>query len=153
MQERIAHGHTLRKGRLSEVGRIYLVTTVVRNRRPMFLDWQLGRLLVNVMRQAEQQGRVESCAWVIMPDHLHWLFRLTDGTLDGLMRDMKSHSGRQINRAGGLVPPFWQPGYHDHAVRQDESLKAMARYVVANPLRAGLVTRVGEYPLWDAAWL
>jgi len=105
------------------------------------------------MTQAEQQGRVESCAWVIMPDHLHWLFRLTDGTLDGLMRDMKSHSGRQINRAGGLVPPFWQPGYHDHAVRQDESLKAMARYVVANPLRAGLVTRVGEYPLWDAAWL
>ncbi len=57
MQEHRAHGHTLRKGRVSEVGRIYLVTTVVRNRRPIFLDWQLGRLLVNVMRQAEQQGR------------------------------------------------------------------------------------------------
>lgn len=79
--------------------------------------------------------------------------RLTDGTLDGLMRDIKSHSGRQINRAGGLGASFWQAGYHDRAVRHDEDLKAMTRYIVANPLRAGLVTRVGEYPLWDAAWL
>jgi hypothetical protein len=29
----------------------------------------------------------------------------------------------------------------------------MARYVVANPLRAGLVKRLGDYPLWDAIWL
>ena len=30
---------------------------------------------------------------------------------------------------------------------------ATARYVVANPLRAGLVTSIGDYPFWDAAWL
>jgi len=29
----------------------------------------------------------------------------------------------------------------------------MARYIVANPLRAGLVERIGDYPLWDATWL
>jgi len=29
----------------------------------------------------------------------------------------------------------------------------IARYIVANPLRAGLVSRVGDYPLWDACWL
>jgi REP element-mobilizing transposase RayT len=47
----------------------------------------------------------------------------------------------------------WQPGYHDHAVRQDEDLRAMARYVVANPVRAGLVKDIGDYPHWDAVWL
>ncbi|MBB5859537.1 hypothetical protein GGR69_001194 [Xanthomonas arboricola] len=29
----------------------------------------------------------------------------------------------------------------------------MARYLIANPLRAGLVARVGDYPFWDAIWL
>ncbi|EWC38935.1 transposase [Pseudomonas stutzeri] len=153
MREGVARGRALRIGRVSEQGRIYLVTTVVQARRPVFRDWQLGRLLVNTMRQAEQQRRVESLAWVIMPEHLHWLFRLTDGALGELMRDVKSQSGRLVNQTACLSPPLWQAGYHDHAVRHDEDLLAMARYVVANPLRAGLVQRVGDYPLWDAAWL
>ena len=50
---------------------------------------------------------------------------------------------------GGL----WQRGYHDRALRRDEDLKAAARYIVMNPLRAGLVKRPGDYPLWDAVWL
>ena len=29
----------------------------------------------------------------------------------------------------------------------------LARYVVANPLRAGLVEKLGDYPLWDAVWV
>jgi hypothetical protein len=29
----------------------------------------------------------------------------------------------------------------------------VARYVVMNPVRAGLVSRVGDYPFWDAAWI
>ena len=29
----------------------------------------------------------------------------------------------------------------------------VARYIVANPLRAGLVTKIGDYPFWNAVWL
>jgi len=47
----------------------------------------------------------------------------------------------------------WQDGFHDHALRREEDLKEVARYIIANPVRAGLVTRVGDYPLWDACWL
>lgn len=54
-----------------------------------------------------------------------------------------------LSRQGRL----WQPGFHDHAVRREESLEAIARYIVANPLRAGLVKKVGDYPLWDAIWV
>jgi hypothetical protein len=38
-------------------------------------------------------------------------------------------------------------------MRKDQDLQVAARYIVANPLRAGLVKRVGDYPLWDAIWL
>jgi putative transposase len=38
-------------------------------------------------------------------------------------------------------------------VRKEDDLVGLARYLVANPLRAGLVQRIGEYPHWDAVWL
>jgi hypothetical protein len=52
-----------------------------------------------------------------------------------------------------LGQPVWQRGYHDHAVRREEDIKSLARYVIANPVRAGLTHSVGSYPHWDAAWL
>jgi putative transposase len=52
-----------------------------------------------------------------------------------------------------VAGPLWQKGFHDHAVRGDEDMRALARYVVANPVRAGLVRSVREYPHWDARWL
>lgn len=153
MPPQIAHGRDLRKGRLSEVGRAYLLTVVTNGRCPIFADFQVGRVLVAAMRQADVAGRVESLAWVIMPDHLHWLFCLKEGSLGALMRDVKSQTGRQINQVTGSNQPLWQAGYHDRAIRRDEDLLAVARYVVANPLRAGLVKRVADYPLWDSKWL
>jgi len=148
-----AQGHRLRTGRHSEIGRIYLLTSVVKEREPIFRNWRLGRLLVSVMREEVLTGQIQSLAWVIMPDHLHWLVELNAGKLDALMRRVKSRSALALNRQTGRTGPLWQPGYHDHAVRQEEDLRAVARYVVANPLRAGLVKQIGDYPLWDAVWL
>ncbi|MDB5981161.1 MAG: transposase [Pseudomonas sp.] len=149
----IAHSHRLRTGRFSEHGRIYLVTSKTLHRRPVFQDWRLGRLLVNEMKQVHEEGLVSSLAWVIMPDHCHWLFELKRGSLASLMRRVKSRSGIAVNKALGNEGRFWQLGYHDAAIRHDDYLKMFARYIVANPLRAGLVERVGDYPLWDAVWL
>jgi REP element-mobilizing transposase RayT len=69
------------------------------------------------------------------------------------MRRVKSGSALAIMRAGQSPLRVWQKGYHDRAVRREDDLQSIARYVVANPLRAGLVRRVGDYPLWDAVWL
>ena len=88
-----------------------------------------------------------------MPDHFHWLVELQSGSLDKVMGRTKSLSARAINRMTDRVGRRWQKGFHDHALRREEDLKSLARYVVANPLRAGLVKQVGDYPLWDAVWL
>jgi putative transposase len=47
----------------------------------------------------------------------------------------------------------WQRGFYDRAIRKEEDLLAVARYIVANPLRAGLVSQLSDYPFWDAVWL
>lgn len=147
------NSHLLRRGRYSESGRAYLVTTVVYQRRPVFTDLQLGRLLVTELKRAHDSGLVDSSAWVIMPDHLHWLFELRDATLSEVMKRVKSLSTLAINRARRTQGALWQSGYHDRAARAEEDLIRIARYIVANPLRGGLVEHLGDYPLWDAAWL
>ncbi|QHF50261.1 transposase [Pseudomonas sp. S49] len=143
----------LRKGRYSEAGRIYLLTAAVHERQSVFSDWRLGRLLVEQMRAASDEGMVQSLAWVVMPDHLHWLIELKQGSLAALMCRVKSRSCRSINLKRGSQGRLWQRGYYDRALRRDEDLKAAARYIVMNPIRAGLARRVGDYPLWDAIWL
>jgi len=147
------HGCRLRKGRVSELDRIYLLTTVLYQRQPIFSDWRLGRLLVEQLRSAEEASLVTSLAWVVMPDHLHWLAQLQAGNLAGLMNRIKSRSSRTINLARCQQGRLWQRGYYDRALRKDEDLKGAARYIINNPLRAGLVMRVGDYPLWDAIWI
>ncbi|MVV52142.1 transposase [Pseudomonas sp. PB120] len=147
------NSHRLRHGRFSEHGRAYLITAVVHQRRQLFTDWQLGRLLVTELRRAHEQEWVNSIAWVIMPDHFHWLVQLEQCTLAQLMQAVKSRSTLTINRALNGEGAFWQGGYHDRAIRDGEELLPFARYIVANPLRAGLVAKIGDYPLWDACWL
>ncbi|MGH9387032.1 MAG: transposase, partial [Vicinamibacterales bacterium] len=43
--------------------------------------------------------------------------------------------------------PLWQGGYYDHVLRDSESFLGAARYIVMNPVRAGLVQRSEDYPL------
>ncbi|OEC54116.1 transposase [Pseudomonas sp. AP42] len=147
------NAHRLRKGRYSESGRIYLLTAVTHQRQHIFQDWLIGRLLVREFRKAQEDKDATSLAWVVMPDHFHWLVELHSGDLPRPMQRTKSRSARAVNKARQSFGVLWQKGYFDRALRREEDLKAMARYIVANPLRAGLVEHIGQYPLWDAIWL
>ncbi len=88
-----------------------------------------------------------------MPDHFHWLVALENCSLRRLMRETKSLATREVNLSSGRNGSLWQQGFHDRALRREEDLVKVARYVVANPLRARLVEKLGDYPLWDAVWV
>ena len=132
-----------------------MVTCVTHGRREIFADFVIGRILVRELRATDIAGCSSTLAYVVMPDHLHWLFELgTRDSLSGVVGNLKSNSARKINRVSGRCgQPVWQRGFHDHAMRTDESVIDAARYIIANPLRACLVEQVGDYALWDAVWL
>ena len=149
------HGRDLRKGRASIPGQIYLITTVTHQRQPIFTDFHCARIVINTIRHMEQTCEIESLSFVIMPDHLHWLISLGNKIpLYQVIANVKRRSAYRINehkkRTGSSV---WQKGFHDYALRKDDEIKDVARYIVANPLRAGLVNKIGDYPFWDAVWL
>lgn len=144
----------LRKGRFSEANRAYFITTVIAGRRPVFADFQAARLLIGEARRLHDAKRLRSLAWVLMPDHFHWLFQLAeDVDLGRTIGTLKGNSSRSINRHLGSSGALWQPAFFDHALRGDEDIVHIARYIVANPLRAGIVKTLGEYPHWDAEWV
>ena len=138
----------LRKGRYSSDNQIYHITTTTLNRAPIFKDFSTARLMMHILKKSDELINTSTLALVIMPDHIHWLFQLHQKqALSKLIQNIKSISAHAYGQ------PIWQAGYYDHAIRKDEDIVNIARYIIANPLRAGLVKRVGDYPHWHAIWL
>jgi putative transposase len=150
----LAHSSALRWGRHSEPGTVYLITTVTQGRSAVFANFELARLVIAELRACDERSTCRTLAFVLMPDHLHWLVQLQGGELSALVGYFKAHAAKAVNRRRGVTGvPLWQHGFHDQALRREEDLAAMARYVVRNPVRAGLVKKTGDYPHWDAIWL
>jgi putative transposase len=143
----------LRKGRYSQVGGIYHVTLVTDGRIPWFQVFSFAQIMCRNLRRLDSRSEARSLCWVVMPDHAHLLLQLGESDLSGVVRRLKGRSGLQLNREIGRKGRFWSPGFHDHGLRREEDVRGIARYIVSNPLRAGLVQRLGDYPYWDAAWL
>ncbi|OGS72090.1 MAG: transposase [Gallionellales bacterium GWA2_60_142] len=148
-------GHrSLRKGRASVPNGVYLVTTITLERNRLFTDFAVGCAAARCFEDADLLGDARMLAWVLMPDHAHWLLQLGErDPLKRVVNRLKSASARHVNRVRGTYGAIWAKAFHDHGLRGEEDLRDTARYVVANPLRAGMVNRVGDYPFWNAVWL
>jgi len=153
--KRFVPGHrALRKGRASLPNHVYLVTTTTRGRAPCFDSFATGCAAARCFDDAPILGDARMLAWVLMPDHVHWLIRLGDvDDLDAVVNRLKSASARAVNRVLRRSGALWARAFHDHGLRAGQDVQRSARYIVANPVRAGLVERVGDYPFWNAVWL
>jgi REP-associated tyrosine transposase len=98
-------------------------------------------------------------AAVVMPDHVHLLFtplQDADGTTYGLaelMHGIKGSSSHAVNRHLKRRGTIWQSESFDRLLRSDESVAQKAEYICENPVRAGLVERVDEWPWIWRAWV
>jgi len=144
----------LRKGRVSASGQIYLVTFTTDRRQRHFSEWEVASDAARLITSSTAWQHDRPLAWVLMPDHWHGMIQLTDASaLSDCVRKLKGGCARALRQRHFTLGGIWAPGYHDHAIRGDEDLLEISRYVVLNPVRAGLVSRVGDYPFWDAVWL
>jgi REP element-mobilizing transposase RayT len=132
---------------------MYLVTTVTEQRIPWFQVFEFAAIMCRCLQDRKCLLDAANLCWVVMPDHVHFLLQLGEAGLAGVVRRLKARSALQLNREIGRTGRFWAPSFHDHRLRRQEDLKGVARYIVANPLRSGLVDRVENYPFWNAEWL
>jgi REP element-mobilizing transposase RayT len=82
-------------------------------------------------------SRYELLAHVVMPNHVHVLFRLQEGhDLGKTIHSWKSFTAHKINKTLGREGPLWQEEYHDRIVRSEEHLHRLVDYIVENPKKA-----------------
>ena len=48
---------------------------------------------------------------------------------------------------------LWQKGYYERVLRDEEASAEIIRYILANPVRSGLVAEPAEYPFWALAFI
>lgn len=106
-----------------------------------------------ITRGSTWSPHAELLCWVLIPDHWHGLVRLS-GT-DRLSDVVGAAKGRSAHAIRDLVDGkrVWADGFHDRALRLEDDVLIAARYIITNPVRAGLVSRVHDYSYWDAVWL
>ncbi len=145
--------HRLRIGRASAPGRLYLITFCTQARRPLFEVPAVAEAGVSILGDPAQWPQASLLAWVLMPDHWHCLIRLEHEA--GVSQVVGHAKGGSAYRLGHRFPhlrPIWQPAFHDHALRRDEDAPACVRYLLDNPVRAGLVADAGRYPYRGGPW-
>lgn len=136
----------LRRGRRSIAGQPYLITVSTDERRRWFADPACADRAASVLNDNRTWPAATLLAWVLMPDHLHMLLTLGETeTLPQTIARVKALVWHQLRRASGSSLQLWQSSYHDRALRRDEDLLLAGRYLIANPIRAGLVERYSDW--------
>jgi len=81
-----------------------------------------------------------------MPDHVHLLLEgcNEDADLRSAMHTWKQRTGFEWKRRCGQR--LWQSGYYDYVLRDEDSVPAIVKYIIANPVRAGIVADASRYP-------
>ena len=77
----------------------------------------------------------------IMPDHIHLVFELLQGNkgISKIMQGIKGVSAKKCNLLLNRKGKFWQDESYDRWVRDDIELYFVIRYVLLNPVNAGLL--------------
>ena len=94
--------------------------------------------------------RYELRAWVVMPNHVHLLFRIETVPMSQLMDGWKGFTAKAANKLLGRKGQFWQEGYWDTYMRDSQHEQRSRRYLENNPVKAGLVATAREWP-WSSA--
>jgi REP-associated tyrosine transposase len=125
----------------------YFLTICVQHRLLVFADAAIVSALVEPIRQAAASSQFAVPAYCFMPDHLHLLVEglTVDADLRDFVRILKQRTSFQWKQIAGAHQELWQRGYYDRVLRKDEDTRAIAGYILGNPVRAGLVEVPAAY--------
>src|SRR5262249_37260265 len=108
----------------------------------------IASLVENSLRFRHKQ-QYELRAWVVMPNHVHVLFKVQDVPMSRLVDAWKGYTAKAVNRLLGRKGRFWEVGYWDTYMRDQDHETRVRRYIENNPVKAGLVKFAKEW-LWSS---
>ena len=136
-------------------GGTFFFTVNLANRSSQFLTDRID-LLRHSIRKVKQAHPFDIVAMVVLPDHLHAVWKMPDGDNDYPLRwslikagfsrvlDKTEHisKARRRKRERGI----WQRRYWEHQLRSDTDLVRHVDYIHINPVKHGYVNAPAEWP-------
>lgn len=95
-------------------------------------------------------SRYELLAWVVMPNHIHALFRVGEVSLSVIVGEFKKYTARKANEILKRRGQFWAEDYWDTYMRDSQHELKTRRYIENNPPKALLVRDTKAWP-WSSA--
>ena len=135
--------------RLEHAGAIWHVTSRGNARQPIVHDDVDRARFVETLGRVVPAVRWRLHAWVLMTNHHHLLVETPEPTLARGMRQLNGVFSQAFNRRWSRVGHVFQGRYKGILVERESHLLELVRYVVLNPVRAGLVQSPADYP-WSS---
>ena len=120
----------------------YFITVCCQKRgRNLLANPRIGHPLLETIKHRHGRGIWYAHVALVMPDHVHLIltFPEIDKRVQTIVSKWKEWTAKSLG-----VP--WQRDYFEHRLRREESFREKADYILANPVRAGLVARWDDWP-------
>lgn len=135
--------------RLQIAGALYHVTSRGDGRDDIYFCDADRHAWLSVLEQVCQRFNWRVHAWCQMTNHYHLLLETPEGNLSEGMRQLNGVYTQHVNRTHRRVGHVFQGRYKAILVERDAHLLELARYVVLNPVRAGIVNDAADWP-WSS---
>jgi putative transposase len=124
----------------------YFLTFCTHDRKRGFVTHEAVTTVRTQIERAAAEEDIALIAYCYMPDHVHLLAEGKAEDSDSLrfIKRAKQFSG--FHYKAKFEHRLWQRYGYEHTLRSWEAAICVARYILENPVRAGLVTRIEDYP-------
>jgi len=139
--------HLRRLNRIWTNDPIFFITTCQRHWRPILHRPPLVHAILECLAEARERCGWLIGAYVVMPDHVHFLCRPVGEveTLNDFLARFKSRATRSWWSVGG-TGRLWQRESFEHLLRSNEAYGEIREYIRQNPVEAGLCAQPEEWP-------
>ncbi len=134
-------------------GALHFVTGNVLDRRPIFRREEYCRAFLEELQEIRATGRCKVIAFVVMPDHGHFIANPKDGDIQTSTGVIKSLSAKRIVELApvgtfsqGHENQVWQESFKASALWSGWMIKQKIDYIHANPVKADLCKSAEDYP-------
>lgn len=121
-------------------------TANVQERKRLFTDSMVYKIFQEILLNELKSYCCSAYVYLFMPDHLHTIIagEKDDADIKGCIEMFKQRTGFWLYTNKSSY--HWQKDYYDHVIRKEDDMNAQIRYILLNPVRAGLVDSWKKYP-------
>ena len=135
--------------RIEFAGALYHVTSRGDRREPIYEDDHDRGVFLEVLAEVVARFNWLCHAYCLMTNHYHLIVETVEGNLSKGMRQLNGVYTQASNRRHGRVGHLFQGRFKGILVDKDAYLLELTRYVVLNPVRAGIVPYAEDWP-WSS---